>query len=951
MLKFTFILLAFLTAVYSDIINIPGSQSSIQDGIDSAVDGDTVLVADGTYLENINFDGKAITVASHFIMDSDTIHISNTIIDGSSASASVVKLDSEEDSTSVLNGFTITGGKGSYYDRWQSQGGGGIFVTKGAKIINNRIINNNVSHSSQQVDGGGIFIVTGYSRTQQNGNVIIKNNLIKNNKVSGHQYIYGGGISLSGLGNALISNNIFENNSVEAVNPIDIISSGGGISIADRNPILVNNLFIGNNAPFGGAIATWPESYNFRLINNTIANNSASIKGGGLYLSNGHCTAINNIIWNNTAPADSGIFLRGTLNINYSITQKVFPGEGNLQTDPLFENDEFYLSDGSSAIDAGNPNINFYDISDPDNSTDPLWPAKGSLIADMGAFGGNDTVNVEVEEYLTQKNFLYGQFEDMHYRYAFPLDYDNTSNYPMTIVLHGSGFSGSDNEQQLWNGMQWRINAEHYGYNDFSVLPQAPTSGWVNHTDKLYSLIRELISTYPVDTTKIVITGWSDGGGGAYRMLNKYPKLFSAGVTIAGTSGGFGNLKHIPVWINHGSDDDVVLVSISRDYISNFENTGLNVVNTESSSESQIIGAIENNTRVFYSEFAGADHNINAYSYDNGFLFDWLKKQSLPLIRPKSTSVISIDKDSILFNTSFSNPHSFQHEQTLVIEDFEKNRLDSLLLYDDGLHGDGLSNDGIWGNYVPITPEEEYYRFGIEVINLDKDHEFFFNDAARHTTSGPINIPDIAFIDFFYEEDLRRQYIYLILRNEDSENRVENVKARISTTDPRIDRILDHTREFGDIAAGATDTSDIYYIFDYAEGFNPDNTVDDPIQFNVSISSNDYTFWSYTINYLVTALDKEQVNNIPVKFALSQNYPNPFNPVTTIAYQLSKSTKVQLSVYNLLGQKVATLVNQKQPPGTYSVEWDASDFASGIYFYKLKTDQNFSKSRKLIVVK
>ncbi|KAA3617499.1 MAG: T9SS C-terminal target domain-containing protein [Calditrichaeota bacterium] len=89
----------------------------------------------------------------------------------------------------------------------------------------------------------------------------------------------------------------------------------------------------------------------------------------------------------------------------------------------------------------------------------------------------------------------------------------------------------------------------------------------------------------------------------------------------------------------------------------------------------------------------------------------------------------------------------------------------------------------------------------------------------------------------------------------------------------------------------------------------------------------------------------------PIQFVLSHNYPNPFNPSTTIKYQLPKTSKVDLSIYNLLGQKVISLVNKKQQSGQYAIEWDASGFSTGVYYYQLKTDRGYIKTRKLILLK
>jgi hypothetical protein len=94
-----------------------------------------------------------------------------------------------------------------------------------------------------------------------------------------------------------------------------------------------------------------------------------------------------------------------------------------------------------------------------------------------------------------------------------------------------------------------------------------------------------------------------------------------------------------------------------------------------------------------------------------------------------------------------------------------------------------------------------------------------------------------------------------------------------------------------------------------------------------------------------------QIDMIPQKFSLFQNYPNPFNPKTMIKYQLPITNYIDLSIYNILGQKVLTLVSQKQKAGYYQVEWNASGFSSGIYYYQLNTDEGFAQAKKLLLIK
>ncbi len=89
-------------------------------------------------------------------------------------------------------------------------------------------------------------------------------------------------------------------------------------------------------------------------------------------------------------------------------------------------------------------------------------------------------------------------------------------------------------------------------------------------------------------------------------------------------------------------------------------------------------------------------------------------------------------------------------------------------------------------------------------------------------------------------------------------------------------------------------------------------------------------------------------NQFPTSFSLSQNYPNPFNPVTKIKYDVPSNVKI--IVYDILGREIETLVNETKKPGSYEVTWDGSRYASGVYFYRLITDE-FIETKKMVLIK
>ncbi|MEJ2054087.1 MAG: T9SS type A sorting domain-containing protein, partial [Calditrichaceae bacterium] len=110
-----------------------------------------------------------------------------------------------------------------------------------------------------------------------------------------------------------------------------------------------------------------------------------------------------------------------------------------------------------------------------------------------------------------------------------------------------------------------------------------------------------------------------------------------------------------------------------------------------------------------------------------------------------------------------------------------------------------------------------------------------------------------------------------------------------------------------------------------------------------------YSIGNPVISVYVTGLPGSK-NNTPANFKLYQNYPNPFNPATNISWQLAVRSYVDLSIYNILGQKVATLVNKKQNSGKYQVEWNGGNLVSGVYIIRLKAG-NFQQTRKMVLLR
>jgi hypothetical protein len=345
----TIIMFSMYAWSIAGIVKVPQDQLSIQAGINAAVNGDTVLVADSIYYENINFMGKAITVASYMIIDKDATHRDSTIINGSQPrrpdSGSVVSFASGEDTTSVIYGFTITGGTGTVSG--DSRIGGGVYCyLSGARISHNKIIFNTVNHTNK-CDGGGIGfwprnnnvgaryiivednIIESNSITSSNTAISIQGggihivkgrisgNIIRHNSVSGQPIFAGGGGIAAGCEDTatrtlvVISGNTITHNQVTT--PGQNGGWGGGIDAVFCNVQISDNHISNNQAGgsqgFGGGIRLWRSKNISYIKNNTVSSNSSD-NGGGLEIYNTSSVQIidNNFIENYAKILGGGIY-------------------------------------------------------------------------------------------------------------------------------------------------------------------------------------------------------------------------------------------------------------------------------------------------------------------------------------------------------------------------------------------------------------------------------------------------------------------------------------------------------------------------------------------------------------------------------------------------------------------------------------------------------------------
>ncbi len=387
-------------AAAQQTIRVPANQPTIQAGIDAAQNGDTVLVAPGTYNENIDFHGKAITVTSGATSYTSAVPVINGTQNGA-----VATFNSGETSVAILNGFVLQNGHTS---AGANVPGGGVFIDHASPTITNDVITNNT--------GCGVLIVNGASP-------VIQGNDIKLSQYTNDFGVFpcsskdgggteGSGVAITSADSPSIMSNVIEENSLPTDRSSE--SEGAGISITGTKSVLIQNNIIRNNTAstegaIGGLIGNMAQklvlvqnliygnanadtqvfiSGTYGGIPSTLVETNNTIVGGGeeLVFSFGPSTIANNIVFNPVPTSggihgdllcadpeavgspfdihDNDLFTNGQH--NQSVDCQL--GNGNLSVEPLFLNpsaNDFHEQPSSPTISAGDitaPNLPSADL-------------------------------------------------------------------------------------------------------------------------------------------------------------------------------------------------------------------------------------------------------------------------------------------------------------------------------------------------------------------------------------------------------------------------------------------------------------------------------------------------------------------------------------------------------------------------------------------------------------
>jgi polyhydroxybutyrate depolymerase len=508
-------------------------------------------------------------------------------------------------------------------------------------------------------------------------------------------------------------------------------------------------------------------------------------------------------------------------------------------------------------------------------------------------------------------------------------------------------------------------------------------------------IIDSLISRFAIDTQRVYSCGMSNGGFMSFKLAAQLSNRIAAIASVAGvmttsTATNYSARRPVPVLMVHGTADPNVPYNggeagwYSVDETQKFwimmnncflPPDTLTLPDLDPNDQSTVVRyrhrSSSNASEVVLFKVIGGGH-----TYPGSYILDWaslgvgpkngdinannemwnfFKKFSLGVIASTYVHDVVIDrryarpgKDSVCITTALSNPLHHVAAVSAIVTDTLGATRDSVLLLNDGLHGDGTAGDSVWGCRIRAPLDEGLFDVSVLTADATQGTLVRLPKAQRFLTNGPIvciGWTTTTSDTIAHPGDVLR--VKCRVANVGKSDKVKAVTVTLSSLDTLTWIGLMAQLSYGDLAPGQqSEGSSVQGL--KIQPTCPPNT---RVRLLLKISTQGFLAWTDTISITVqaTATKVTSPNTVPTRYSLDQNYPNPFNPSTTISYDLPKAANVTLKVYNTLGQLVASLVDEHKEAGSYQVQWNAN-VPSGIYFYRLQAGE-FVETKKMILLR
>ncbi len=839
----------FSSFISATIINVPVDQPTIQQGLNAAQSGDTVLVRPDTYTENIIW---PTVNGIKLISAGDS---SNTIIDGGGMNSVIRILSSAIGESTLIEGFKIQN------QNIDMRVGSGIYLEGSSPTISNVSFTDNSAP-----EGGGMKCVN-------------SSPVLNNVSFTGNAALQGGGMYLYNSSPTLTNVSFTDN----------YANSGGGMFVRENsNPIISRVTITGNTADNGSGMYLWRSSP--ILTNVTITGNSASGWGGGMYLYNYSSPTLTNVtIANNTAKSAGGILSKG--NCNPTFTNVIITGNSVNQYG------------GGMYLEGSTPNLAITDVTIADNIASEwgggmyLYASSPTLtnvtIAGNSAngYGGGMVVRNNSSPTLTYVT-ISGNSANPYGGGMYSLLANPTIGYS-NIAYNSSGLYNADNSIII------DAVGNYWGHFSGPYHPTQNTYGQGDNTNQYVNVTPWLVEA---DTAA--------------------PPLPVQNTTITGTSNDFISLN----W-------DASIVGDLAGYKVFYDTDASGYPYTYS------VDVGTDTTYIISGLAAGTTHYLSVTVYDTDGNESWYSKEvsaTLRVIEIRNLDVAGVEDSQHIINHTPDITYTFYddseesqasyHIQVSSYADFS-----DMDFWDTGV----VTSDDTVITYAgnSLLDGQSYY---LRVKATSGEYWSEWKSFAFRMNSKPLSPISI----FPVNDTVVVPPINLTVRSSSDDEGDELLYSFFVYEDEEMTTLLDSVINMADTSWQVTNSlpnnGQYWWVCKTNDSYEESN-------------------FSSPSSFIIETVSIDESKLIPDEYALRQNFPNPFNPITTIRYELPENSFVHITIYDMLGRQVRTLINKTQNAGYKSVIWNATNdngklVSAGVYLYKIQAGE-FVQTKKIVLLK